>query len=75
MPIYEYCCDSCGHKFEYLVFGSNDPKECLSCGGVSIRKLMSACGFLSKNNTGSNYSGSASQSCGGCTSTNCSGCT
>ncbi len=42
MPLYEYQCDVCGHKFEKIQKFS-DPLEtiCPKCGGV-IRKLMSS---------------------------------
>ena len=42
MPLYEYQCDACGHKFEKIQKFS-DPLEtiCPKCGGV-IRKLMSS---------------------------------
>jgi putative FmdB family regulatory protein len=32
MPIYEYACESCGHEFEYLVRGSENP-VCPECRG------------------------------------------
>ena|SRR5215208_3064454 len=42
MPLYEYQCDACGHKFEKIQKFS-DPLEtiCAKCGGV-IHKLMSS---------------------------------
>jgi putative FmdB family regulatory protein len=35
MPIYEYSCNNCGHKFEkknYMVY-RNEYQECPKCGG------------------------------------------
>jgi putative FmdB family regulatory protein len=42
MPLYEYACDACGHRFEKIQKFS-DPLEttCPKCGGT-IRKLMSS---------------------------------
>ena len=42
MPLYEYQCDSCGHRFELIQKFSDPPTElCVACGG-SVRKLLSA---------------------------------
>jgi len=38
MPIYEYCCESCGDKFEKLVRRSEDVIEA-GCPACSARKL------------------------------------
>jgi len=40
MPIYEYKCQKCGHKFEELVFGERKIK-CPKCGSISSEKLFS----------------------------------
>ena len=42
MPLYEYKCDACGHRFEKIQKFS-DPLEdtCPKCGGV-VRKLVSS---------------------------------
>jgi putative FmdB family regulatory protein len=42
MPLYEYLCDACGHKFEKIQKFS-DPLEttCPKCGGT-VHKLMSS---------------------------------
>ncbi len=74
MPIYEYQCVKCDNEFEFLVFGSEKP-ECPSCSSKKTRRLMSACGFVSKGSGGETVSSSASDSsCSGCASTNCSSC-
>ena len=42
MPLYEYQCDACGHRFETIQKFSDAPlTECPKCGGA-IRKLQSA---------------------------------
>ena len=42
MPLYEYECDSCGHRFEVIQKFSDAPVDtCPKC-GKSVRKLMSS---------------------------------
>jgi len=42
MPLYEYQCDACGHRFEQIRKFSDSPLEaCPSCGGA-VRKLVSS---------------------------------
>jgi putative FmdB family regulatory protein len=42
MPLYEYQCDDCGHRFERIQKFSDPPVEkCPQCGGV-VRKLISS---------------------------------
>lgn len=42
MPLYEYQCDDCGHRFELIRKFSDDPvRNCPSCAG-SVRKLLSS---------------------------------
>ena len=51
MPIYEYCCASCGFEDEYLQKVS-DPllTDCPECGRATFTKLVSAAGFQLKGN-------------------------
>lgn len=57
MPIYEYRCENCGHKFEEFVRAS-DKKEpvCPKCGNRRISKLISGFG-LSPGGCGSSSGG------------------
>ncbi len=49
MPIYEYECETCGHKLEALQKISDDPlKDCPECGKPALKKLISAAGFRLK---------------------------
>lgn len=46
MPLYEYQCDSCGHRFELIRKFSDPPFEvCPECGKSPVRKLISAPGI------------------------------
>jgi putative FmdB family regulatory protein len=48
MPIYEYKCNSCGHRFERLQSFSEEPvKACPRCGG-DVRKFISHSSFILK---------------------------
>ena len=49
MPLYEYRCPDCGHKFEALQSFSADPlTDCPSCGGDNVSKLVSRTSFVLK---------------------------
>jgi putative FmdB family regulatory protein len=53
MPIYEYKCQKCGHKFEKLVFGEEEIK-CPECNSRRIEKLFpSSIGIGKKGNNDS----------------------
>jgi len=74
MPIYEYHCDKCNRDFEYLVIGKADP-VCPDCSSTSVCRLMSACGFVSKDGGGETVGRTAaSSSCSGCSAASCAGC-
>jgi len=48
MPIYEYECPECGHRFEKLVRMNAEPPACPECSHAQVRKLVSASGFILK---------------------------
>lgn len=74
MPIYEYYCDKCDEKFETLVFGKEQP-DCPKCGKSDVKRVMSACGFVTKGSGGETVSTPAgASSCGTCSSSSCSSC-
>lgn len=73
MPIYEYYCGACDKKFETLVRGNEAP-ACPQCGTNDLKKLLSTCGFVSKDAGGGTVSASAGSSCGSCSSASCSSC-
>lgn len=48
MPIYEYRCETCAHKFEQMVKMSDPIPPCPACGATNARKLVSAASFVLK---------------------------
>jgi putative FmdB family regulatory protein len=40
MPIFEYTCKDCDHRFEALVYGSNQA-ECPVCHGTKLEQQLS----------------------------------
>jgi putative FmdB family regulatory protein len=43
MPLYEYECSACGHRFEIIQRFSDPPAEtCVACGQGPVLKLLSA---------------------------------
>ena len=49
MPIYEYRCESCGHEMEVIQKMADDPlTECPECAKPTLKKLISAGGFILK---------------------------
>lgn len=40
MPLFEYACKSCDHRFEWLTRGANMP-ECPACHGTALEKRQS----------------------------------
>ena len=41
MPLYEYQCLGCGHRFELLILKASQPVACPSCAGESVERLLS----------------------------------
>ena len=70
MPIYEYQCDACGHKFELLrSFSEADkPAVCKTCSSPSVKRQLSRC------NTHSDGKATVSSGCAGCAGGSCASC-
>lgn len=65
MPLFEYECRECGHRFEALVQGKKRP-ACPECGSENLEKLLSSFGVGSGGAAGwSGASGSGSCFSGG----------
>jgi len=43
MPIFEYVCGECNHRFELLQYGSNEA-ACPNCQATNVEKQISAFG-------------------------------
>lgn len=73
MPIYEFRCHKCGHRFEKLCPMNEDGKnlECPSCSATGPQRVMS--GFCKKGSGGSEVAGGGS-GCSTCSSSNCGSC-
>jgi len=42
MPLFEYICLKCNHKFEELVMHSDDEVKCPECGNDLVTKQLSS---------------------------------
>ncbi len=68
MPIFEYRCTECGHRFEKLIRNSADlPENCPECGKPGLKKLFSS--FSPRAGAGGTGSGNLG---GGCADGSCS---
>ena len=49
MPLYEYECDACGHRFEIIQkFSDGPPDACPQCGKGPLQRLLSSPAFQFK---------------------------
>jgi putative FmdB family regulatory protein len=49
MPIYEYACPDCGHKFDEIQKFTDAPiAVCPKCAATNVKKLISATSFVLK---------------------------
>lgn len=55
MPIYEYECRHCGHRFEYLVRSSSPAAECPSCQKNDLTQLVSLSAMSSETTRDANF--------------------
>ena len=56
MPIYEYECQQCGHRFEQLVLPALPAAECPSCQNKELKQLISLCAMSSESTREANLS-------------------
>jgi putative FmdB family regulatory protein len=56
MPVFEYECRQCGHRFEYLVLHSSPAAECPSCRQRDLQQLISLCAVSSETTRQTNLS-------------------
>ena len=55
MPIYEFECRQCGHRFEYLVLHSSPAAECPSCRQKDLKQLISLSAMSSETTRQANF--------------------
>ncbi len=61
MPIFEYVCAECGHKFEKLVLSPSRAKQihCPECASKSVDKAISVFGLGSSNSSSTSLAGAS----------------
>jgi putative FmdB family regulatory protein len=70
MPIFEYDCRRCHHRFEQIVFTTREPVHCPKCDSSAVEKQLSV--FSSPASRTEEAAG-PSGGCGGCSPHGC-GC-
>ncbi|MBP7869954.1 MAG: zinc ribbon domain-containing protein [Candidatus Saccharicenans sp.] len=70
MPLYEYVCLHCQHRFEALVKARSENVICPRCQSQKVKKLISSFGIGGNSSRLKGGSGS----CSGCSSSSCSTC-
>jgi putative FmdB family regulatory protein len=55
MPIYDYECRKCGHKFEYLVLRTSPAAECPACQGQELTQMVSLCSMTTEGTREANW--------------------
>ena len=70
MPIFEYRCESCGHKFEAILFGEQKA-ECPKCHTEKLEQQLSTFAVNAKSQSPSSAAGCGQSNCcmmngGGC---------
>jgi putative FmdB family regulatory protein len=64
MPVYEYECRQCGHRFEYLVLHSSPAAECPECRQKDLEQLLSLCAVSSDTTRQANLSAAHQKAAG-----------
>lgn len=54
MPIYEYLCKACRHRFEHLVRTTSPDPKCPACESPDLEQLISACAVQSEGTSEAN---------------------
>jgi putative FmdB family regulatory protein len=65
MPLFEYACRACGHKFEYLTRGGQTP-SCPSCASRELEKQLSVFAVGANTSDPASFPASAGGACGMC---------
>jgi putative FmdB family regulatory protein len=62
MPIFEYRCEACGHKFEAILFGDQTP-ECPQCHTEKLEKQLSVFAVSKPATSASSAAGCGQSNC------------
>jgi putative FmdB family regulatory protein len=75
MPLYEYQCANCAHRFEMLrpMSQADSPAACPRCAEVGARRMISVFAAVGKDG-GSSRMVAGGGGCGSCSSKNCASC-
>jgi putative FmdB family regulatory protein len=65
MPLFEYACRSCGHKFEFLTRAGQSP-ACPSCASGELEKQLSVFAVTSNAPSPTPFPASTGGACGMC---------
>ena len=65
MPIFEYVCEECAHKFEALVYGK-EKATCPKCQSKKLAPQLSVFAVSAKGPTSSAASAPSTGACGSC---------
>lgn len=73
MPIYEYLCHDCRHKFDVLrrMSQADEPLCCEKCASENCSRVISV---FYAHSEGRNIAGTAATGCTSCTAGSCAGC-
>jgi putative FmdB family regulatory protein len=67
MPIFDFECRECGHKFDLIISNAEkDKAKCTQCGAMNLKQLLSSFGTARV--------GKISDSCSGCSAAGTGGC-
>jgi putative FmdB family regulatory protein len=72
MPIFEYRCEQCGHRFEAILFGE-EKAECPNCQTHNLEAQLSTFSVNTKSSSAAAQAGCGKSNCcmmGGCSSDN-----
>jgi len=65
MPIFEYICKECSHRFETLLYGK-EKAECPKCHATKLEPQLSVFAVSAKGSSASSASASPAGACGSC---------
>jgi len=73
MPLYEYLCEDCGHRFDMMrsMKDSDAVAVCKNCQSEHTRRLLSV--FFASSE-GRSVTHQSSEGCGGCSGGSCGSC-